>query len=177
LNRAPIVLAACCILALPLRAQLLEGRGARPEGAFSAQNGSYYNFSSGSGCDLKISVWGAVRAPGRYDIPCETNLLEMLSYCGGPMTGADLSNIKIVRRGGVDHEDELDKVFEVNLQKYLKVTDVKSSATELLLYPGDLIIVEGVDTTVDTFLRIAQVIVAMSSLVTATVAVINIASK
>lgn len=159
-------------------AQLLDGgRQTRPGGAFSSQGGAYYNFSSGTGCDLKISVWGFVNGPGRYNIPCETNLLEMLSYCGGPRQGANLSAVKIVRRGGIDRENELKEVFEVDLDKYLKVTDVGTVAPELLLFPGDLIIIEGEDSAVDTFLRVAQVVVALSSLVTATVAVINIASK
>ena len=158
-----------------LRGQILEGVQPRT-GNFAQQGGSYYNFSSGSGCDLKVSVWGFVRNPGRYYVPCETNLLELMSFCGGPERGAMLEKVKIVRRGGPERENELKEVFEVDLSKYLKVTNVGIIAPELLLDPGDLVVVDGEDlSAVDTFLRIAQVVVAVASLVTATVAVLNIA--
>ncbi|MDH7515626.1 MAG: SLBB domain-containing protein [Bacteroidota bacterium] len=159
------------------RAQILEPGQTPRTGTMSSQGGSYYNFSSGgTGCDLKVSVWGFVQNPGRYYIPCETNLLELMSFCGGPRKGARLDRVKIVRRGGPEEEHVLKEVFEVNLAKYLDVTDKSVTAPELLLWPGDLVVIDGVEESpVDMFLRIAQVVVAISSLVTATVAVINIA--
>jgi hypothetical protein len=158
---------------IPARAQILEGVQART-GTFSTQGGSYYNFSGGSGCDLKVGVWGFVRNPGRYNIPCETNILELMSYCGGPQPGAYLDRVKIVRKGGPDKENELKEVFEVDLSKYLQVTDKSISSPELLLWPGDLVVVPGEETTpVDAILRISQVVVAITSIITATIAIIN----
>jgi len=159
------------------QAQILESHVPTKSGSsiFAPQSGAYYNFSEESGCDLKVSVWGFVSNPGRYFIPCETNLLELLSFCGGPKKGAELDHVKIVRRGGADRENELKSVFEVDIAKYLDVTDVGVVSEELLLFPGDLVIIEGEEqSTVDTFLRVAQVVVAITSLVTATVAIINI---
>lgn len=156
-----------------LNAQIFDPGKQRP-GTYSSTGGAWYNFSSGTGCDLKVAVWGFVNAPGRYDVPCETNLLELLSFCGGPRQGADMSEVKVVRRGGVDKENELKEVFTVDLTQYLKITNEAVTPPELLLFPGDLVIIEGEETTVDNFLRIAQVVVAITSLVTATVAVINI---
>jgi len=99
-----------------------------------------------------------------------------MSFCGGPRKGALLDRVKIVRRGGPEEEHVLKETFEVDLSKYLEVTSVSVTAPELLLWPGDLIVVDGEEeSAVDVFLRIAQVVVAISSLVTATVAVINIA--
>ena len=155
-------------------AQILDGVQPRT-GNFASQGGSYYNFSGGSGCDLKVSVWGFVRNPGRYYIPCETNLLELMSFCGGPQQGAYLERVKVIRKGGPDKENEIKEVFEVDLSKYLEITDKGQIVPELLLWPGDLIIVDGKESlAVDTILRLSQVAVAITSIITTIVAIINI---
>ena len=161
----------------PLGAQILDDGSMLNRPTFANQGGSYYNFSTGSGCDLMVSVWGYVGNPGRYKVPCETNLLDLLSYCGGPLTrgGAEsyLYKVKVVRKGGVERENEIAEVFEIDLDKYLEIRSVPTSTSELLLFPGDLIIVDGQEQS-NMVLRIAQIIVAIASVVTSTVAVINL---
>jgi NADH:ubiquinone oxidoreductase subunit F (NADH-binding) len=162
---------------VPLRAQILDDGGPLNTPSFVNQGGSYYNYSASSGCDLMVSVWGYVGNPGRYKVPCETNLLDLLSFCGGPLTrgGSEsyLYRIKIVRKGGVDRENEIAEVFEIDLDKYLELRDTPTITSELLLFPGDLIIVDGQEQS-NMVLRIAQIIVAIASIVTSTIAVINV---
>lgn len=162
---------------VPLGAQILDDGGLLNQPSFANPGGSYYNFSSNSGCDLMVSVWGYVGNPGRYKVPCETNLLDLLSFCGGPLSrgGAEayLYKIKIVRKGGADRENEIAEVFEIDLEKYLELRSVPTTTSELLLFPGDLIIVDGREES-NMVLRIAQIIVAIASIVTSTVAVINL---
>lgn len=162
-----------------LRSQILPENASSSQ-FFSATSGSFYNFASGSGCDLMVSVWGYVRNPGRYRVPCETNLLDLLSFCGGPNDrGADvyLDRVKVVRKGGVDRENEIAEVYEVDVRKYLELRDTPLMTSDLQLFPGDLIIVDGDPIYRDMVLRIAQTIVAIASVITSTVAVINIATK
>jgi hypothetical protein len=159
-----------------LQAQILD-EGRLPSATLPNQGGAYYNFSGSTGCDLKVSIWGYVRNPGRYLVPCETNLIDLLSFCGGPIDRggeAYLHRVKVVRRGGIDNENEIARVFEVNLDKYLLLTEDPMSTTELFLFPGDLIIVDGKERSYDTFLRVAQIVVAITSIITSTVAVINL---
>jgi hypothetical protein len=161
----------------PLEAQILDDGGSMNRASFATPGGAFYNFSAGSGCDLMVSVWGYVGNPGRYKVPCETNLMDLLSYCGGPLTrgGAEsyLYSIKIVRKGGADRENEISEVFIVDLEKYLELRTVPTVTSELLLFPGDLIIVDGQEQS-NMVLRIAQIIVAIASIVTSTIAVINL---
>jgi hypothetical protein len=162
-----------------LRAQILTDGNSGSQ-FFSTPSGAFYNFSSGSGCDLLVSVWGFVRNPGRYRVPCETNLLDLMSFCGGPNDrGADvyLDRVKIIRKGGADRANEIAEVFEVDVEKYLELRTTPTVTSDLLLFPGDLVIVDGKESRGDTILRIAQVVVAIASMITSTVAVINIASK
>ena len=161
-----------------LEAQILDdGGGSSNTATFANPGGSYYNFTGGSGCDLKVSVWGYVRNPGRYNVPCETNLIDLLSYCGGPIDrGAEtfLYRVKVIRRGDADSENEISRVFEIDVDKYLQLTDNPMSTREMLLYPGDLVIVDGKESRGDTILRIAQIVVAITSIITSTIAVINL---
>jgi len=159
-------------------AQILDdGRLGARTATTATLGGAFYDFSTNSGCDLTVSVWGYVRNPGRYRVPCETNLIDLLSFCGGPLelnAEAYLYRIKIVRRGGADNQNEIAEVFEVDVDRYLRNTRIPSSTTELFLWPNDLIIVDGKEARGDTILRIAQIVVAIASIVTSTVAVINI---
>ncbi len=163
-----------------LDAQILEQLPQQPIRGSSSLfgGGAYYNFSSGSGCDIKVSIWGYVRNPGRYNIPCETNLLELLSFAGGPLEGAELDRLMIVRRGGAEKPTELKEVTILDLKKYLKATNVSTAATDLLLIPGDLVVVDGEPVLhADNLLRILQALVSVASIVTAIVAVISITRK
>jgi hypothetical protein len=163
-------------LAAALPAQILEQlpqKGSTPGGG-----GAYYDFKSGTGCDIKVSIWGYVGNPGRYNIPCESTLLELISFAGGPRRGAQLSNLKIIRRGGADAPLEIKEVIPLDLEKHLQLSVVSSRATDLLLLPGDLVIVDGTEPeSGDTLLRILQGIVAVTSVVTAVLAVINMTKK
>jgi protein involved in polysaccharide export with SLBB domain len=158
------------------RAQILDELPTS-SATFANQGGAYYNFAGEGGCALKVSVWGYVRNPGRYNVPCETDLIDLLSFCGGPLDrGAEsfLYRIKVVRRGGIDSQYEIARVFEVDVERFLQLTSMPSSTSELLLFPGDLIIVDGKESRGDTILRIAQIVVAITSIITSTIAVINL---
>lgn len=172
-----LFLLALAALAAPLRGQILEQIPQR-SGSASGGTGAYYDFRSGTGCDIKVSIWGFVRNPGRYNIPCESTILELLSFAGGPMQGADLRTLKIIRRGGADAPLELKEVVPLDLEKYLRLTGISSRATDLLLLPGDLVIVDGTEPERgDSFLRVLQAIVAVASVITTVIAIINTTKK
>lgn len=156
-----------------LRAQIFDQVPQKGSSVFGG-GGAYYNFSSGSGCELKVSIWGFVGNPGRYNLPCETNLMELLSFAGGPREGAFLDKILIIRRGGPEKQIEIKEGFTIDLQKYLKVTHVGSAAIDLLLFPGDLVIVQGEVVERYSLISYLQIFVVITSAVTAFVAVYNL---
>lgn len=158
------------------RTQIFE-QGALKGTSILGGGGSYYNFSSGSGCDLKVSIWGFVRNPGRYTIPCEANLLELISFAGGPLEGAFLDKVMIVRRGGPEKQNEIKEVFYIDLQKYLRLSSKSSPALDLLLVPGDLIVVDGEPIRRYDLVTYLQILVTLSTTVTAIAAIINMFKK
>jgi NADH:ubiquinone oxidoreductase subunit F (NADH-binding) len=177
-NPGIVVAVMMLIATFSASSQILEQGILQRTGTFASQGGAYYNFSGGTGCDFKISVWGQVNNPGRYNIPCETNLLEMLSFCGGARRGALLDQVKIIRKGGVDEQMQIDSVFIVDLNKYLKESTEKTDIRALMLMPGDLIVIPGEDPLiVDPWLRVSQFVVAIANVITATIAVLNYMQK
>jgi polysaccharide export outer membrane protein len=46
---------------------------------------------------IRIQVWGEVESPGIYYVTPSTNIVEAISFAGGPTSRANLSNVKLVR--------------------------------------------------------------------------------
>jgi hypothetical protein len=48
---------------------------------------------------MNVNVWGYVRKPGQYVVPRHTDLISLISFAGGPIEGASLNSVKIIRAG------------------------------------------------------------------------------
>ncbi|MCJ7578313.1 MAG: SLBB domain-containing protein [candidate division Zixibacteria bacterium] len=82
---------------------------------------------------MSVNVWGAVEKPGAQYVPDGSDLISVLSAAGGPVAGAKLSQVRLVRN--FDGE-KFNLVIDVNrcLKKgeMGKVPEIK---------PGDTVIV------------------------------------
>jgi hypothetical protein len=129
------------LLALLLASALWSPASAQLEASFggrqSMSSTAYYYISKAGEITMPINLWGAVNNPGRYEIPISTDLVELLSFAGGPTSNAIMDEVRIVRT--VRRDNLMRKVeFEVNLDEMQKL-DEKA----LDLEPGDTIIIEG----------------------------------
>jgi len=102
----------------------------------SASSAAYYYLSKAGELTMLVNVWGYVHNPGRYEIPTNTDIVQLLSFAGGPIQDADLGEIKISRVVTTDSQVRHDEIY-VNLED-LSETDAK----DLLLYPGDTIFID-----------------------------------
>ena len=102
----------------------------------SASAASYYYVSKPGELTMQVNLWGYVHNPGRYEIPSSTDLIQLLSFAGGPLQEADLEKIKLTRflkrETGISRGE-----YYVNLEDLSKVEQAK-----LTLYPGDTIFIE-----------------------------------
>ncbi len=89
---------------------------------------SQFMFEGGSN---RIQVWGEVKSPGIYYVTSSTNIVEAISFAGGPTYRADLSNVKLVR---AIKEKE---VSFFNVSNYLSGKE----KNPLILESGDLVYV------------------------------------
>jgi polysaccharide biosynthesis/export protein len=78
-------------------------------------------------------VLGEVVKPGSYELQGEMRLLDALSLAGGPTARADLRRVTLTRAGGGTKEI-------VDLQELLTKGQQKDLAANLLLQPGDTLV-------------------------------------
>jgi hypothetical protein len=114
----------------------LEGGTGIGQTQTSAGAAAYYYISKPGEITMSINLWGHVRNPGRYEVPISTDIIQLLSYAGGPMAHADLGSVKVARV--VRREDAIRTVeFNVNLDRLDKLDDKARD-----LEPNDTVFIE-----------------------------------
>ena len=58
--------------------------------------GGFFDYSDPEAVNIKVSVWGFVKYPGKYVIPEYSNLSDLLSYAGGPTDEARFRGFEII---------------------------------------------------------------------------------
>jgi hypothetical protein len=138
-------------------AQITSGGLSAPSSTSAA---SFYYVSKPGELTMQVNVWGYVRNPGRYEIPTSTDLIQLLSYAGGPIQDAKIDEVKVTRfikrESGISRGE-----FVVDLQDLSKIDQA-----QLVLYPGDTIFV---DHTGWVTLRDVFGVVTTAALVTAAI--------
>ena len=77
-------------------------------------NGQEYISSDDGTLLMYVNIWGHVKNPGTYLVYDGIDLLTLISLAGGPNTGANLNNIKII------HNSQEDQITRINLNQYIK---------------------------------------------------------
>lgn len=110
------------------------------DGARRYNYGGFYDYSDPEAVNIKVSVWGFVKYPGRYVIPEYTSVVDLISYVGGPTDDSNLDELRIYRIDENKKEQMIpfnfnDLMWEDNLEgKYKFVPTLK---------PGDILVVPG----------------------------------
>ncbi len=115
-----------------------------------------------------MNIWGFVQHPGRYEVSTNVDLIQLLSFAGGPTNDADMHDVRIsriVKRDGVVSMKDI----RINMKNLDKIQESK-----LLLEPGDTIFI---DHTSWLTMRDVVSVVTTAAIVTAAVAQILNYSK
>ena len=78
---------------------------------------------------IYVNIWGHVKHPGTYLVYQNIDMATLLSVAGGPLEGANLSNIQIIS----DHKDN--RIENVNLNSMLSSAESHS----INFYPYDTV--------------------------------------
>ena len=92
--------------------------------------GHYVYLGEGNELLMNVQVWGQVKNPGLYSLPENSDIVTLLSLANGPTENADLSKIKVIRKGATK-----DSLYTVNLKKSL----LHGEKEKITLKPGDII--------------------------------------
>lgn len=106
----------------------------------------------------KINLWGHINSPGRYEVPISTNLVELITYAGGPREYALMDDIKIYRTDQYGRK----LVLTVDLDNPSETPD-----SDLIIYDGDTVYIDysSVVTWRDVFSLISGPLAMIASIV------------
>jgi hypothetical protein len=128
----------------------------------SGSAAAYYYISKSGEITMPLNLWGMVKNPGRYEVPISTDLVQLISFAGGPLGDANLASVKVTR---IERRDESFRKVEFTLDlRYLDKLDSQA----LTLRPGDTIFIEPVAfKTADLLTYITTVAVLISAVANA----------
>lgn len=102
--------------------------------------GGFYDYSDPEAINIKVSVWGFVKYPGKYVIPDYTSVVDLMSFVGGPTDDSNIDDLRIYRLDENNREQMIkmdfnDLMWEDELEsKYKKVPRLNPS--DILVVPG-----------------------------------------
>jgi hypothetical protein len=112
--------------------------GVSPNYVRQAQ-GALFDYSDPDGINIKVSVWGYVKYPGRYVIPQRSDIRDLISYAGGINDDSHLDEIKLYRI----QEDSSQVILNFNYEDLWWEKELKEELKLERLMPGDILIIPG----------------------------------
>lgn len=110
----------------------------------SPQQGGLYIFAEKDKVNIEVSVWGYVKFPGKYIIPEGSSLVDLISYSGGPLEGANLEDIRLLRPKNDTLKVTKDELIKFNYNDLFWNEDVMNTSNRnITLKPGDVFIFPG----------------------------------
>ncbi|MDO8549258.1 MAG: hypothetical protein Q7S39_03775 [Ignavibacteria bacterium] len=160
------ILSIFCVLNLFAQEEIQIGTSL---GQLRQSQGGYYDYSDPESVNIKVSVWGFVKYPGKYIIPIYSNAFDLLSYSGGPDEDANLDDIRIFRI----NEDSSQTFIDLNYEDFLWNKELTSEKTAPRILSSDILLVPGEDRLYfrDYFTLTLSV---LSVLISLTILIINI---
>jgi len=134
----------------------------------SASAASYYYIAKPGELTMQVNLWGFVKNPGRYEVPSSTDLIQLISFAGGPVQYAKLDEVKLTRMILNDTTGAKREIV-LNLEHLDKLKQ-----SSLALYPGDTIFI---DHTAWLTIRDVFNVVTVAAVITSAVAQMMWASK
>jgi hypothetical protein len=102
--------------------------------------GGFFDCSDPSSVNIKVSVWGFVRFPGKYVIPVYSKINDLISYAGGPTDEARLEEMRIIR---TDSSNAKQFIYNLNYKDFLMDPNITVDSSLQSLKAGDILLVSG----------------------------------
>ena len=101
--------------------------------------GAYYDYSDPNGLNIKVSVWGYVKYPGKYVIPQRSDIKDLISFAGGISDDSDLDELRVYRV----LSDSTQQMMKFNYSDLWWNEDLSKNLKIYKLEAGDVLIVPG----------------------------------
>ena len=134
--------------------------------------GGYFDYSDPEAVNIKVSVWGFVKFPGKYVIPDYSNLSDLLSYAGGPTDEAHLDDLRLFRT----KPDSTQELMKFNYNDLLWEDNLTKEIKNPKLQAGDMVMVAGAQ-RLYTRDYVSLTVSVLSALISLSILILNIAKK
>lgn len=104
------------------------------------QQGGFYDYSDPRYVNIMVNIWGYVRYPGKYYVPEQSKIIDLISYAGGPIPDAHLDDVRLYRTNQMGSTEFMKFNIEDLMFKSKNVTNVESLPQ---LKAGDIVVVPG----------------------------------
>lgn len=102
--------------------------------------GAFWDYSDETTLNIKVSIWGFVKYPGRYIVPIYTTPTDLMSYAGGPTDDAHLDELRIYRQ----NEDKTQTLLKFNYEDLMWDDELVTNSRQIPeLLAGDVLVVPG----------------------------------
>ena len=107
---------------------------------YRVQNqGAYYDYSIPDGLNIKVSVWGYVKYPGRYVIPQFSDMKDLISYAGGISDDSYLDDLRIYKV----LKDSTQQMLKFDYEDLWWNEDLNPNLNIYRMEAGDVLVVPG----------------------------------
>ena len=127
LTQSVIIHSLCLALLLPHTLIAQSGKGSN----------EYFTTNPKGRLLIKLQVWGDVSAPGIYNVPDTTTLVELMGHLGGPQ--GSLGDVKVIIRRLVEEDGSFRRQIAEFSGEDLLTSD---EAASVILKQDDIIYVE-----------------------------------
>lgn len=101
--------------------------------------GAYYDYSDPDGLNIKVSVWGYVKYPGRYIIPQRSDIRDLISYSGGISDDSYLDEIRVYKV----LPDSTQQMLQFDYEDLWWNENLKENLSLYRMEAGDVLVVPG----------------------------------
>ncbi len=101
--------------------------------------GAFYDYSDPNGLNIKVSVWGYVKFPGRYIIPYKSNINDLISFAGGISDDSNIDDIRLYRV----ESDSTQKMYKFNYNDLWWGESLQNQLDLNRIQAGDVLIIPG----------------------------------
>ena len=124
----------------------------------------FYIYAKPFEVTMTINLWGEVTQQGVYIIPTNTDILQLISFAGGPKERSNLDEV-LVYRAAAKKAQKVRSLLKINVRDILE-----GRSPTVALTPGDMIVVK----TLPEAMTLQEVLTIVSTAATLTVLGITI---
>ncbi len=130
----------------------------------------YFFYAKPFEVTMTVNLWGEVPQQGVYVISTSTDIIQLLSYAGGPRDRSNLEDVLVYRSSG--KKDVKGRVLKnVNVREILE-----GKSDPFPLVPGDMIVVKRIPETM-SFVEVLTVVNTGATLAVLGLEIYNIVKK